>query len=104
MKIIKNNGHVEIWFSSTKYKTIIKETIMNEGVIKWFVLKNKESFSFRKNGPALIFSNKDQYWFKYEKSYRADGPATIFFKPNGKSSYNFHYGNFSIKEEKYWNK
>jgi hypothetical protein len=50
-----------------------------------YILRNGNGERHRKDGPAVIYPDGRQYWYRNGTFHRDDGPAVIL--PDGKSSW-----------------
>jgi hypothetical protein len=72
----------------------VNGTLLPSGAREW---RNQKGELHRENGPALIHTNGDTYWYLNGKYHREDGPA-ILYEPGTKS---FYLDNVSIPEAKF---
>lgn len=54
-----------------------KVTISDKGIERWY---NENDQLHREDGPAVIYPNEVQQWYKNGKLHREDGPAVIYLK------------------------
>jgi hypothetical protein len=52
-----------------------KVTVDDSGIIKWY---NENNEFHREDGPAVVWSNGDKFWYLNDKRHREDGPAIEF--------------------------
>ena len=62
-----------------------KISVDSHGTLSW---ENSKGDFHRKNGPAIIYPNGDQYWYINGKLHRVGGPAVIW--ANGESHWYTH--------------